>query len=54
MVGLNSDVGVFFTCTAIMVLVANLAVAFGSFISAASPSVSAALGIHFSDLFIIE
>ena len=33
MVGLNGDVGRFFTCMGILILVANIAVSFGKFFS---------------------
>lgn len=45
MSNLNPDVGRFFICVAIIILVANTAVAFGNFISAAAPSANAALGL---------
>lgn len=45
MSNLNSDVGKFFICAGIIILVANTSVAFGSFLSAAAPSANAALGL---------
>jgi ATP-binding cassette, subfamily G (WHITE), eye pigment precursor transporter len=45
MAGLNSDIEKFFICVGTIVLVANCAVSFGSFLSCACPSVNAALAI---------
>lgn len=42
----NSDAGRFIICVAIIVLAANVAVAFGSFISAVAPSANAAIGLN--------
>nr|UOU03355.1 ATP-binding cassette subfamily G-like 5 [Brachionus rubens] len=45
MSNLNNDVGRFFICVAIIILVANCAVAFGSIISTLAPSAAAATGL---------
>jgi hypothetical protein len=45
MAGLNSDIERFLICVGTIILVANCAVSFGSFLSCACPSVSAALAI---------
>nr|QUF59469.1 ATP-binding cassette transporter Abcg-like5 [Brachionus angularis] len=45
MSNLNNDVGKFFICVGVIILVANTAASFGSLISAAAPSANAALGL---------
>jgi ABC-type multidrug transport system permease subunit len=45
MAGLNPEFDKFIICVVTIILVANCAVSFGSFISAASPNVNVALGL---------
>jgi hypothetical protein len=45
MANLNNDAGRFFICCAIVILVSNIAVSFGGFISAVAPSTNVALGL---------